>query len=444
MYIKEIQIDNFGPINHQQIHLCADGLNVISGYNAIGKTQLLASVYAIFFGNQILQYHSEAENEGRTYLQVCLGTEIVNLTQRHTNKSSRLLFKSFDNLYDALKIDREKLFFYFPDLERHDKPKYSKSDMQEGFRFLCDLGLQGHHILGTCIAKTEVDVLMSFSEQRYLDIICFLSKIPQDSILVADGLLSVMDYQMCNMVLDVLVRMKGIQFILAENKALEDIFLQRNINTILLDPPSKNVNPVSYNYKTIKRNHSFVNHTKNSGESMENTIVPVTYKLGDLFPYGENSEIELKEIKGNRACDAIVANAEIYINAYLNSFPKAIGKIFWGVNNDKIITGVKLSYQDIDTIQRKLSEILAQSEPFISPDLYNITFNHVASTDGKVQPEVYVVEVDVFPHRATRLYSTSKGQVYIKTPGGKKKLSNLQIQELILLRSKQSKNLIKI
>jgi len=121
MYIKEIQIDNFGPINHQQFQLCADGLNVISGYNAIGKTQLLASIYAIFFSNQILQYHSDAESEGRTYLQVCLGNKIVNLTQRHTNESSQLLFKSFDNLNDALKIDREKLFFYFPDLERHDK-----------------------------------------------------------------------------------------------------------------------------------------------------------------------------------------------------------------------------------------------------------------------------------------------------------------------------------
>ena len=62
----------------------------------------------------------------------------------------------------------EKLFFYFPDLERHDKPKYSKSDMQEALRFLCDLGLQSHHILGTCIAKTEVDVLMSFSEHSLL------------------------------------------------------------------------------------------------------------------------------------------------------------------------------------------------------------------------------------------------------------------------------------
>ena len=44
------------------------------------------------------------------------------------------------------------------------------------------------------------------------------------------------------------------------------------------------------------------------------------------------------------------------------------------------------------------------------------------------------MEVDVCPYSGDWLYATSKGEVFIKTPGGKRKLSNLEIQEQILLR----------
>ena len=39
----------------------------------------------------------------------------------------------------------------------------------------------------------------------------------------------------------------------------------------------------------------------------------------EQFPYEECEFIELKEIKGSNPCSSIIANAEIYINAYLNS-----------------------------------------------------------------------------------------------------------------------------
>lgn len=138
--------------------------------------------------------------------------------------------------------------------------------------------------------------------------------------------------------------------------------------------------------------------------------------------YGENPAIELKEIKGNRPCNSIIANAEIYVNAYLNSSLQETGKIFWGVASDRTITGVRLSYDEIDTIQRKISEVLSQAEPYVSPDLYNIKFNKIATASGAVQPDTYIVEVDVFPYPGDWLYATSKGEVFIKTPGGKRKL----------------------
>lgn len=402
MFIKEIRLENFGPIEHQRFPLCNDKVNVIFGDNAMGKTQLLVAVYSVFFGSKFLQYHQNSKREGYTHLQVHSADENIALIQHHTSQSSHILLKSFDDIKKLSKINCENLFFYFPDLERTRHQKYTRSDIQNAQRFLWNLGLKEHHILGSCLAKAEINVVMSSSEQRYLDFVCLLAKIPAGSILIADSILAGMD---------------------------ETIFAQQNINALYLLPPSRQMSPVSYNYQMIWRNMSGT-AAADTGDSIE----PVLYRTGDLFPYGENHTIELKEIKGNRPCNSIIANAEIYVNAYLNSSLQETGKIFWGVANDRIIMGVRLSYEEIDTIQRKISEVLSQAEPYVSPDLYNIKFNKIATASGEIQPDTYIVEVDVFPYSGDWLYATSKGEVFIKTPGGKRKLSNLEIQEQILLR----------
>ncbi len=434
MFIKEIQLENFGPIEHQRFPLCENKINVIFGDNAMGKTQLLAAVYSVFFGSKLLQYHQNSEQEGYTYLRVHLADENVDLIQQHTSQTSQILLKDFADIEKLSKINRENLFFYFPDLERTNQQKYTRSDIQNVQRFLWNLGLKEHHILGSCLAKTEINVVMSSSEKRYLDFVCLLSKIPAGSILIADGILAGMDETMCYMIIDILSKLKGVQLILAENRRLESIFTQQNINTLYLLPPSRQTSPVSYNYQIISHNMPNTG-AADTGDSIE----PVLYRTGDLFPYGENPAIELKEIKGNRPCNSIIANAEIYVNAYLNSSLQETGKIFWGIANDRTITGVRLSYEEIDTIQRKISEVLSQAEPYVSPDLYNIKFNKIATASGEVQPDTYIVEVDVFPYPSDWLYATSKGEVFIKTPGGKRKLSNLQIQEQILLRRSRSR-----
>lgn len=435
MFIKEIQLENFGPIEHQRFPLCENKINVIFGDNAMGKTQLLAAVYSVFFGSKLLQYHQNSEQEGYTYLRVHLADENVDLIQQHTSQTSQILLKDFADIEKLSKINRENLFFYFPDLERTNHQKYTRSDIQNAQRFLWNLGFKEHHILGSCLAKTEINVVMSSSEKQYLDFVCLLSKIPAGSILIADGILAGMDETMCYMIIDILSKLKGIQLILAVNKRLESIFTQQNINTLYLLPPSRQMSPVSYNYQMISRNMPNTAASADTGDSIE----PILYRTGDLFPYGENPAIELKEIKGNRPCNSIIANAEIYVNAYLNSSLQETGKIFWGIANDRTITGVRLSYEEIDTIQRKISEVLNQAEPYVSPDLYSIKFNKIATASGEVQPDTYIVEVDVFPYPSDWLYATSKGEVFIKTPGGKRKLSNLQIQEQILLRRSRSR-----
>ena len=246
-----------------------------------------------------------------------------------------------------------------------------------------------------------------------------------------------MDAFMTSMLMEVLERMRNVQVILAENCHMEEAIQTTQINALYLNPPSQEVSPVSYNYREIIQNHNSIDAEENY-DSAEGTILPIVYQIGDYIPDGEKYEIELKEIKGNNPCNSIIDNSDIYVNAYLNGSLREIGKIYFGISNDRRITGVKLSYEDIDEIQRKISERLCQASPLITPDMYAIKFNKVATKSGDIQSDVYVVEVDVFPNDAEWLYSTAKGEVYIKTHGGKQKLSSLQIQEEILRRKLQS------
>lgn len=70
MYIREINVENFGPIGKQKFQLCKDKPNVILGHNAMGKTQLLASIYAAFFNEGVLRYHRKSKIIGKTCIKV--------------------------------------------------------------------------------------------------------------------------------------------------------------------------------------------------------------------------------------------------------------------------------------------------------------------------------------------------------------------------------------
>lgn len=437
MFIKEITIEKFGPIEGQTFQLCTDKPNVIFGDNATGKTQLLAAIYAIFFDEGVLRHHRKSHLTGRTCLKIQGGRGAFSLVQHHSNQASNICFDKFEDVKKAASLNRKCLYFYFPALDRGNRCKYSRSEIQHASQFLRNLGIKGHHILETCLTKSEMNIVMSYGEQEYINLVCFLSMIPEDSVLICDSIFSRMDAFMTPKLMEVLEHMRNVQIVLAENCYMEETIQATQINALYLNPPSQEVSPVSYNYREIIQNHNSID-SKYNHDSTEGTILPIVYRIGDYFPDGEKYEIELKEIKGNNPCNSIIDNSDVYVNAYLNGSLREIGKIYFGISNDRRITGVKLSYEDIDEIQRKISERLSQTSPLISPDMYAIKFNKVATASGDIQPDVYVVEVDVFPNDAEWLYSTAKGEVFIKTQGGKQKLSSLQIQEEILRRKMQS------
>lgn len=166
-------------------------------------------------------------------------------------------------------------------------------------------------------------------------------------------------------------------------------------------------------------------------------IEVIDYRIGNKISEEECRYTEFKEIKGENPCSSIIKNAEIYIVSYLNSQVSDSGAILFGISDCKIVKGVSLSYEDKDKIRREISSLIKQADTYISPDLYTINFKEIVNDNGILLKDMYIVEIIVKSCESELLYSTSRGEIFIKTEGGKIKLTPTQIQREILLRSKR-------
>ena len=138
--------------------------------------------------------------------------------------------------------------------------------------------------------------------------------------------------------------------------------------------------------------------------------------------------MEFKEIKGGNPCTSIVDNAEIYVNAYLNSNVAGVGVIKWGISDEGIVRGVKLSKKDRDIIGRKVSERIGQMKPYVSTETVHISFEAIVC-GGEVIDDLYVVEISVESVPSKVLFSTSRNEVYLKSDGGKRRLNAFEMQQ---------------
>lgn len=112
----------------------------------------------------------------------------------------------------------------------------------------------------------------------------------------------------------------------------------------------------------------------------------------------------------------------------MNSRVVGIGIIKWGISDKGIVKGVKLSKEDQDVIIRKIAERVGQMKPYVSSDCVEVLFENILN-QHEIVDDLYIVEVVVKKWKNDILFSTSKGEVYIKTEGGKKKLDAYGIQE---------------
>ena len=146
-------------------------------------------------------------------------------------------------------------------------------------------------------------------------------------------------------------------------------------------------------------------------------------------PFEETLFYEFKEIMGGNASRSIVDTSDIYAVAFLN---REGGRIFWGVrNNDRITVGVKLNEEQRDEVRRIVSEKLGAIRPPISIEDWHLKFHNVYDLQSETIEDLWVVELLVSPPQRREVFYIGRGELHVKTEGGKKKLLGIEITEFI-------------
>ncbi|EHQ88695.1 divergent AAA domain-containing protein [Desulfosporosinus youngiae DSM 17734] len=326
-------------------------------------------------------------------------------------------------------IEYDKIFLFSGEFI-HDRYWLSDSKIKIALDLLDNLYIKDENLSDMYSHKDTKYRFVSQGYQSYLTILSILATIPNGSVFLGDEPFANLDRIMAEKVYDTMEKLDGIQFILTANSQFHMNRPFQKVELVVNDIFHRNAN-LTFNYerffyKDVKEKLSAFD--KDSGQ-IANPKPIVKYRLNELVNEEENRNVEFKEIKGNNPCESIISNAEIYIIAYLNSWETGYGIIKWGISDKGRIKGVSLLKEDRDNIRKKLTERISQVKPYISQDLLHISFEEIIDDSEDIIPEVYIVEIAIEAIKKEELFSTSKGEVYMKTEGGKIKLTSYEIQQ---------------
>ena len=146
-------------------------------------------------------------------------------------------------------------------------------------------------------------------------------------------------------------------------------------------------------------------------------------------PFEETRLYEFKEIGGGNAIRSIRDTSDIYAVAFLNH--EKGGRIFWGIRNtDRITIGVPLNDQQRDDLRVKVSEKLGAIQPSVVGH-WQLELHPVYDLQGASIEDLWVIELLVPPPQSRDIFYTGRGELHVKTEGGKKKLSGPEVTEFI-------------
>ena len=146
-------------------------------------------------------------------------------------------------------------------------------------------------------------------------------------------------------------------------------------------------------------------------------------------PFEETRFYEFKEIRGKNPTHRITKDSDEYAVAFLNSEG---GRVFWGVrDSDRTTVGVTLNDQKRDEVRRIVSEKLGSIDPPVSVEDWHLELHQVYNFEGETIEDLWVVELLIRPLQERDIFYTNSKELFVKTPGGKQKLSGPQVTKFI-------------
>ncbi|MGC5802690.1 RNA-binding domain-containing protein [Ralstonia pseudosolanacearum] len=425
-------LHHFGSYDRFEVAFDA-GINVITGDNATGKTQLVGALFAALIGKPAI--HVNLEGIGPSVVRILIDedgvvetlTLNVSLDRRGTPRINRtsstdgrisivspsthllsmlsnpngphLLLRQDTELRTLTSSDLKSLGQLLPEKLRQS-PYWAR--ISERGTIYDAMGSGGERTVSRLL--TEFSARKSTNQHFPLIVDDFLQALPSD----------LLDFAM--VLLEELA--KSAQVIVLTNK--RRLLGTQDITKHLDRKPAGVTSLAYYNY-SLERQKPHLRSRDGVG-----------WVKGQKFSKQESRSCELKEIKGSNPLGSIKTVVDQYVVAFLNAGTPQEGAIFWGIRDEDLaITGVTLSDQECDALRRVVTDKLLQITPPLPPTKYRIYLHQV--TDGiKPIPDLYVVEVRVPSIRKTLLFATGSQEVFVKTDAGKKKLSALEIQYELL------------
>lgn len=426
MELLKLDILNMGAFKEHTFEF--KHINYIQGRKGTGKTMLLAIIYSMFQSNEELYYCPVNGNISEINLTIREKNQIIDIRKQFNSIGSYIISNSFRQIEGLATLNRDLVLLCYGDLIE-DYSLINEENIISAISFLKSLGFTDFSILKDFIDAPTKFHYLSKGEQSYIFLLCLFAKLPPGSILLCDSPFSYLEDSIIRKLCDIMDRMIETQFIFTTylNHIFEKQYNTIDLYNIIMHAAHNNI---EFEYKKFFFGNIIEQLYRlspvNLNEIHEKQIV--NYRLNFTVQEEENRNIEFKEIKGNNPCESIIANAEIYIVAFLNSWITGFGKIKWGISDERIVTGVKLTSEDKDCIRRKISERVKQVRPYVSQDLVHISFKNILNSNNQIIDDLYIVEIMVESIRVDELFSTSKGDVYIKTESGKAKLDSYDLQ----------------
>jgi len=448
MFFDSLKIRNFGPFSEFQTQFSALGVNVISGPNGSGKTQLVGAALFALFGAESVDYRPFGRGPSEVKLVIGEGenSQIIECTvagETPRDGEELPLMRTVTNQPAGSGVGTliDRLSASIADADTPDLILAPVGDV-------ASINAQSLELIAQAMSDHGLGELRRLMEEAYSGVIQpnmlseagrevyrliqeFVKRRDTDfSIpLVVDGGFAFLDQRILELAWELLCAIgQRDQVIVLTSRSEELIPVARECIKahIKLEPiASPHMSVVSYR-------SSFLGL---QAQRYELGQKKPRFILGRPVDVEEDRHCEFKEVKGKNPVSSIKSLADQYVVAFLNLEERNLGSIYWGVRDgDRVVVGVELNQRDRDEVRKVVTEKLHQIQPPIAPTAYRVIMHHVCDRSGKEVPNLYVVEIAIPAVSSDYLYSTGKGEVYLKTDSGKKKLTMLEIQKEVLRR----------
>ena len=454
MYFKELELNNYSLFGRLQIAFQISGIHVISGPNASGKTQLAGSFLIPLFSKHAVSKNPYAdEKDAEIHLSICGENNQQDIKCTLRTKGGSIEYKREINETNSTGIDlRNKLILplqegrspsiifthRIPNKELSDKDIDVINDAFKASPFTSRYDASYKYIVDTyCNHKLSSFSTASQGQQHFFSWLrefSYRQLSTEQFPLIVDDELSLYDHyhrHLICLLLSVISEKSQVILFTSDSAWIVDIPDKSLALNLSIDSDIKSRSTSCFGYK-----YGFLeNILQNKFNKTKITYEHNKYYINEIYRHEENRYYEFKEVKGNNPVNSIISISDIYVVSFLNSRLNNDGKIIWGITDgDNKIVGVRLNRQQRDDIRKGVSEKFAQIEPPVVMSIFKIELHKIYDKNKFPIDDLYLVEITIPMNSTKYLYSTSNKEVYIKTDGGKRKLTPFQLQQEILHR----------